>query len=42
MRTCRATQRINFGRESFHPHNILISVLGAALLWVGWMGFNGF
>jgi len=34
-------KRANFGRESFHPHNILISVLGAALLWVGWMGFNG-
>jgi Amt family ammonium transporter len=35
-------QRTNFGRENFHPHNILISVLGAALLWVGWMGFNGY
>mmetsp|Transcript_64388 Transcript_64388/g.94277 ORF Transcript_64388/g.94277 Transcript_64388/m.94277 type:complete len:727 (+) Transcript_64388:235-2415(+) len=34
-------KRANFGRENFHPHNILISVLGAALLWVGWMGFNG-
>jgi len=34
-------QRTNFGRENFHPHNILISVLGAALLWVGWLGFNG-
>jgi ammonium transporter, Amt family len=34
-------QRVNYGRENFHPHNILISVLGAALLWVGWMGFNG-
>ena len=37
----RGWQRLNYGRESFHPHNILISVLGASLLWVGWMGFNG-
>ena len=27
-------KRHNFGRQHFHPHNILISVLGAALLWV--------
>lgn len=34
-------KRTNFGSGNFHPHNILISVLGAALLWVGWLGFNG-
>jgi len=34
-------QRAGFGAENFQPHNILVSVLGASLLWVGWLGFNG-
>mmetsp|Transcript_39146 Transcript_39146/g.61005 ORF Transcript_39146/g.61005 Transcript_39146/m.61005 type:complete len:644 (-) Transcript_39146:297-2228(-) len=34
-------KRTGYGTESFHPHNILVSVLGASLLWVGWLGFNG-
>ena len=33
--------RKGFGRRTFEPHNIPYSVLGAALLWVGWFGFNG-
>ena len=32
--------RRGFGRESMQPHNMVITVLGAALLWVGWFGFN--
>ena len=26
--------------ESLAPHNLILSVIGAALLWVGWFGFN--
>lgn len=32
--------RTGYGKEQFSPHNILVSVLGASLLWVGWFGFN--
>lgn len=28
------------GREGFEPHNILFSMVGASMLWVGWFGFN--
>ena len=33
--------RKGFGKERFEPHNILYTVVGASMLWVGWMGFNG-
>jgi hypothetical protein len=33
-------RRTGYGKEHFSPHNILVSVLGASLLWVGWFGFN--
>jgi Amt family ammonium transporter len=33
--------RKGFGARTFEPHNIPYSILGAALLWVGWFGFNG-
>lgn len=32
--------RKGFGREAMAPHNLLITVLGAGLLWAGWFGFN--
>jgi Amt family ammonium transporter len=32
--------RIGFGKEPMVPHNLLITVLGAGLLWAGWFGFN--
>ncbi len=33
-------KRIGFGRENLSPHNLILTVIGAALLWVGWFGFN--
>jgi len=33
-------RRKGYGRDSMHPHNLPMTVLGAALLWFGWFGFN--
>jgi Amt family ammonium transporter len=33
-------KRKGLGQESFAPHNLAYSVIGASLLWVGWFGFN--
>lgn len=33
-------KRKGWGKESFHPHNLTMTVLGAGLLWFGWFGFN--
>jgi Amt family ammonium transporter len=33
-------KRSGYGRENMAPHNLTLSVIGAALLWVGWFGFN--
>ena len=32
--------RHGFGKEAFEPHNLLLCLTGASLLWVGWFGFN--
>lgn len=32
--------RLGFGREAIKPHNVTFTMVGAALLWVGWFGFN--
>jgi Amt family ammonium transporter len=32
--------RRGFGAENLAPHNLVLSVIGASLLWVGWFGFN--
>lgn len=33
--------RKGYGRSSFMPHNLPMTMLGTALLWFGWFGFNG-
>ena len=33
-------RRRGHGREPMQPHNVPFVVMGAALLWVGWFGFN--
>src|SRR5262245_41148380 len=33
-------KRVGFGKVSMAPHNLPFAVIGAAMLWVGWFGFN--
>ena len=33
-------RRRGYGRVPMPPHSVVLSVIGAALLWVGWFGFN--
>jgi Amt family ammonium transporter len=33
-------KRIGYGKESFTPHSLTMTMIGASLLWVGWFGFN--
>ena len=33
-------KRLGFGHEDMRPHNLTYTALGAAMLWVGWFGFN--
>ncbi|KRG58352.1 ammonia channel protein [Stenotrophomonas koreensis] len=32
--------RLGYGREAMKPHSVPFTFIGAALLWVGWFGFN--
>ncbi|MCB1342904.1 MAG: ammonium transporter [Pseudooceanicola sp.] len=32
--------RVGFGKENMAPHSMTLTLVGAALLWVGWFGFN--
>ena len=33
-------KRTGYGREAMAPHSLTLTMVGAALLWVGWFGFN--
>ncbi len=33
-------KRVGYGKEAMAPHNLVMTMIGAALLWVGWFGFN--
>jgi len=33
-------KRLGFGKESFTPHSLTLTMVGAAMLWFGWFGFN--
>jgi len=33
-------KRTGYPKEPFAPHNLVYSLIGASLLWVGWFGFN--
>ena len=33
-------KRVGYGRESMAPHSLVMTMIGASLLWVGWFGFN--
>jgi ammonium transporter, Amt family len=33
-------KRVGYGKEALLPHNLPLTMVGAAMLWVGWFGFN--
>jgi Amt family ammonium transporter len=33
-------KRLGYPKESMPPHSVVLSFIGACLLWVGWFGFN--
>jgi Amt family ammonium transporter len=33
-------KRVGYGKEAMAPHNVTMTMIGAALLWTGWFGFN--
>ncbi|HKO47228.1 MAG TPA: ammonium transporter [Polyangiaceae bacterium] len=33
-------KRKGFGKESFAPHSLVLTMIGTGMLWVGWYGFN--
>lgn len=33
-------KRVGFNKEAMPPHNLVLTLIGASMLWVGWFGFN--
>ena len=33
-------RRLGYPRTAMHPNNLVMTLMGAGLLWVGWFGFN--
>jgi len=33
-------RRLGYGHDDMRPHNLTYTAMGAAMLWVGWFGFN--
>jgi Amt family ammonium transporter len=33
-------KRVGFGKEAMTPHSLTLTMVGSAMLWVGWFGFN--
>ncbi|MAC67139.1 MAG: ammonia channel protein [Proteobacteria bacterium] len=33
-------KRIGYGKEAMPPHSLPMTLIGAAILWIGWFGFN--
>ena len=33
-------KRLGYGKEPLTPHSVVLTVVGASMLWVGWFGFN--
>ena len=33
-------RRVGYGKEALMPHNVTLTMIGAALLWTGWFCFN--
>jgi ammonium transporter, Amt family len=33
-------RRIGYPKQNMPPHSVVLSFIGACLLWVGWFGFN--